>query len=200
MLLRLLAQPPPGFAWCPCSTSGLCIPPPCASTLLPFVSSLALHCLEKKSKLFSSTVTPHRTPSLPSSLTFFCSPVSETPTKLASPFPRQVWHFMPLPIFSYNTLPKITFPPPSFTTKTSTYSTLLEVSPSSLFCASIASSRVSVTCLSSWVHDQLLESRIPSGLICASSVLLSVPSTRKQQYIFAERIDSFQRNGIVLKS
>lgn len=65
LFLRLLAQPPQGFAWCPCSTSGLCIPPQCASTLLPFVSSIALHCLERKSKFFSSTVTPHRTPSPP---------------------------------------------------------------------------------------------------------------------------------------
>lgn len=102
--------------------------------------------------------------------------------------------------FFYTMLPKITFPC-SFTRKDSAYSTLLEVSPSSLLSAfPLLSGTVSITCFSSWVHDQLLVSRALAGLICASFVLLSVPSTQKLRYIFAERIDSFQRNGIVLKS
>lgn len=102
--------------------------------------------------------------------------------------------------FFYTILPKITFPC-SFTRKDSPYSTLLEVSPSSLSSTfPLLSGTVSITCFSSRVHCQLLVSRALARLICVCFVLLSVPSTQKLQHVSAERIDSFQRNGIVLKS
>ena len=58
---------------------------------------------------------------------------------------------------------------------------------------------MSITYLSSWIHNQLPVSRTLAGLICVASVLHLIPNTQKEQYTFAERINSLQRNGVVLK-
>ena len=60
-------------------------PPQASSHLLPFTSSQALHCLETKFRLFSSTMTTHETFSLHSSLTFVCLPAPYAPAELESP-------------------------------------------------------------------------------------------------------------------
>ena len=60
-------------------------PPQASSHLLPFTSSQALHCLETKFRVFSSTMTTHETLSLHSSLTFVCLPAPYAPAELESP-------------------------------------------------------------------------------------------------------------------